>query len=708
MTTLDTPDQPSPPSPDGPLRPDGPDKLTGAARYTADVTVPGMLNAALVPATIPVGRVAAVDVSAAVRAPGVHAVLTAADMPDLQPLPSPPLGHGSLPMRDDVIRHEGQPVALVLADSWEQARYAAGLVGVEYADTAAPLAFEDAPDETPASGHAFWPTDASVGDVEAGLRAADVVVTSDYGTADRHANPIEPSATLAVWDESGSLLVHSSVQALRLTHMTLAGMFRLPPEKVRVICPYVGGGFGAKGYIWSHTILAAAAALVVRRPVKIVLTRAQMFTLSGHQPVNRQTVTLAATRDGALTAIRHHSTHPTAREDGYVEGATRSTGWLYACPAIETRMRVRRVDRPNPTAMRSPGEGIGLFALETAMDELAAELGMDPVELRIRNEPEHEPMTGLPFSTRTLVRCLREGARRFGWERRSAEPRSMRDGHDLIGWGVAAASKDSIGALSSARISMEADGRVCVETAIQEIGTGMPAAIQAVAGPVLGVAAETVRVRHGDTLLPAASPSIGSMSALSVGSAVELAATRLRDELEAAGGLEGLRAAGLERLEAEATWDPAEHMREKLSRNAYGAVFAEVRVDADLGQVRMSRCVGVFGAGRILSPVTARSQMIGGIAWGCGQALLERSVLDTRRGRFRSKNLSGYLVPVNADIGDVDVSFVEDDDRRVSAVGAKGIGELGAIGVAAAIANAVSHATGRRMRELPIRIEHLL
>jgi xanthine dehydrogenase YagR molybdenum-binding subunit len=488
--------------------------------------------------------------------------------------------------------------------------------------------------------------------------------------------------------------------------MVLAAAFALPADQVHISRPFVGGGFGCKGFVHPHQLLTAAAARVLGRPVKLVLSRAQMFTGCGHQPATRQTVTLAAARDGALSAVDHHSVNAAARADDYTEFATAGTRWLYATPALRVTTRVERLDRPQPNPMRAPGPG--MFAVESAMDELAYRLGVDPVVLRLRNEPEVDPVTGQPFSSRPLRACLLEGTRRFGWDSRPPQPRSMRAGSDLLGWGMAVATMDTFRFACSARIRAEANGRVVVEAGTQEIGTGLPAIMTTIAADVLGVPADSVEVHHSDTSLPAAGMTAGSSATMGVGSAVSLAASQLRDKLTAldpsaqGSPAELLTAAGLSSLEAQARWDPAES---PLSIHTYGAVFVEVRVDADLGPVRMNRCVGVYGAGRIINPLAARSQMIGGITWGLGQALLERSTFEPTLGRFLSKNLAGYIIPSNADIGDIDVSFVDD---HASPLGAKGIGELGAVGVAAAIANAAFHATGVRVRDLPITIDRLL
>ena len=732
-------------------RPDGPAKLTGTAVYTADTEIAGVAYAVLVPATVPSGRIAHIDSRAAAAAPGVVAVLTHDNMPRLNLVGTPPLGQSVLPVQDDRVRYEGQPVAVVLADTAEWAHHAAGLVDVAYTDVAAPAALGAGEPVAPVvgllrrprmmsrkfnaealtlrilasasavasgsrrrlAGSRFRvlpaPNDA-VGDIDAGLAGADTVVTATYTTPDRHHNPIEPSATLADWD-GDQLTVHDATQWVFGTRMVLAAAFGLPADHVRVVCPYIGGGFGCKAFVWPHTLLTAAAARVTGRPVKLVLTRAQMFTSCGHQPATRQTVTLGATWDGRLTAIRHHSVNLTSAFDDYAENATDGTRRLYASPAIAVATRVQRTYRPTPTPMRAPDEGVGMFALESAMDELAYSLGIDPVELRLRNEPAVHPMTGRPFSSRPFTDCLRQAAERFGWSDRTPEPGSMRDGDQLTGWGMAAATMNTFRVPASARVGVHADGRTVVEVGTQEIGTGLPGVVTMIAAETLCVDPGSVEVRHGDTHLPETSGTFGSSATMAVGSAVAAAASELRAKLDAlasAGGYAArLGGAGLDSLEAEARWDPVQQGGSH-SIHTYGAVFVEVRVDADLGLVRMPRCVATYAAGRIINPLTARSQFIGGITWGYGQAILEASIFEPQLGRFLSKNLAGYLIPVNADIGNIDVSFVDDADPHVGPLGAKGIGELSAVGVSAAIANAVFHATGARVRDLPITIERLL
>jgi xanthine dehydrogenase YagR molybdenum-binding subunit len=694
-------------------RPDGPAKVTGAARYSADHCRDGMLHAVLVSARVPRGRVAELNCAAARAVGGVAAVLTAADLPRLTPPPVPPLAHSVIPMQDDRVHYEGQPIALVAASTREQAQHAASLVRARYAQTQPAVGFGSAEAVRPDGPYNLADPDLAVGDVAAGMAAADVTVRQTYRTADRHHSPIEPSATLAWWD-GDQLSLQDSAQGIFVVQAALAAAFGLPADHVHVSCPFVGGGFGCKGFVHPHQLLTAAAARVLGRPVQLVLTRGQMFTGCGHQPATRQSVALGAASDGRLTAVEHDSVNAAARADDYAEYGTIGTRWLYATPALRVSTRVERLDRAQPNPMRAPHEGPGMFGVESAMDELAHELGIDPVELRLRNEPEADPVTGQPFSSRPLRACLLEGARRFGWAERTPQPRSMTQGRDLIGWGVAVATMDTFRFPSSARVRAHADGRVIIEAGTQEIGTGLPAMMALIAAKALGVAPEAVHIRHGDTGLPETGMTAGSSATMGVGSAVHAAASELNGKLaalrSAAPGQQPspaalLEAAGLDSLEAEGRWEPA---GSSLSMHTYGAVFAEVRVDPDLGLVRLNRCTGVYGAGRIINPLAARSQMIGGITWGLGQALLEHSVFEPNLGRFLSKNLAGYIIPGNADIGEIDVHFVDDYDEHASPIGAKGIGELGAVGVSAAIANAVFHATGIRVRDLPIRIHHLL
>jgi xanthine dehydrogenase YagR molybdenum-binding subunit len=620
-----------------------------------------------------------------------------------------------LPLQDDRVWYEGQHIGIVVAESLEQAQYAARLVQIDYAVEPAEVDFHRRLDAAIAVD-SWAPADGLVGDVEAGLAAADVRVEATYTTANRHHNPMELSGTIAEWHADGTLTLYDATQHVWGVRAVLADVFGLRPEAVRVRNDFVGGGFGAKGYIWPHPILAAMAARSVGRPVKLSLTRAQAYTSHGYQPATVQTITLGATTDGHLTALRHASVSPTAETDDHVELAGVGSHSLYACPAIETHHRVVRVNTIVPTPMRAPHEGPGLVGLEIAMDELAYALRIDPLELRLRNYAERDPTHGLPFSSKKLRECYLEGAERFGWARRSPEPGSMRDGHDLIGWGLASVLMSTFRMPANARVTIDRRGDVVIEAGCQEIGTGAYTIMPQIAADALGgIDPERVQLRLGDTTLPETGGTFGSSTTLSVGSAVHDAATKLRSRLLALAEDdvppdpdrygEILERVGLEQLAAEGAWSP-EH--ERYSMHSFGAIFVEVGVDRDLRLPRLRRAVGVYSAGRIINPTTARSQMTGGIIWGLGQALLEASEVDRNLGRFVSKNLAGYLVPVNADVPDLDVHFVDEVDAHASAIGARGIGELGAVGVGAAIANAVFHATGIRVRDLPIRPEALL
>jgi xanthine dehydrogenase YagR molybdenum-binding subunit len=688
---------------------DGPAKVTGRAVYTADTPVAGLVCAVAAVSTVPRGRVLRIDACAARAAAGVLAVITHENAPRLRV----PRGAAQsfLPLQDDLVHHEGQPVALAVAETLEQALHAAALVRVEYEAAPARLDFRACLDEAVKAATYIEP-DSLAGDVEAGLARAEALIDERYRTADRHHHPLEPSVTVAEW-HGDDLLLHDSTQWVWGVRAAVASAFGLDPGRVRVRNEFVGGGFGCKGSIWPHPVLAALAARVAGRPVRLVLTRAHTFTFHGHQPATEQTVTIGACRDGTLTALRHTSVNPTSATDTFVEYAATASRSLYACPAIETRHRVVALDRPLPTPMRAPWEGLGMVGLEIAMDELAYALDLDPLELRLRNYAEADPTSGRPFSSKRLRDCYLRGADRFGWGRRSMRPGSLRDGRDLVGWGMASAIQTPFAWPAAARITIDRRGRVLIEAGTQEIGTGASTVLPQLAAEVLGVDPEQVAIHLADTALPETGGTFASSTTMSVGSAVVDAATRLRADLgELAGAAdveparyaELLREHGLDRLSADGAWTPG-----RVALHTFGAVFAEVRVDADLCIPRVSRLLAVYSAGRIVNPRTARSQLTGGLVWGIGQALLEASEMDLRHGRFLSKNLSGSLVPVNADVPELDVSFIEDEfDPHAGRIGGKGVGELGAVGVGAAIANAVFHATGVRVRELPIRPEVLL
>jgi len=724
---------------------DGRLKVTGGAHYTADVPLPGALHGAIVHSTIANGRTISIDASAAERAPGVVAVFTYRNMPRMNPTPKPwshlhPYGQGYLPLQDDWIHYAGQPVALVIAKTLDQAAFAGTLVRIKYDVKPAVVFNAETAKHAVDPPRFLWPVTSSVGDPTKGLADGAVKIEQVYTTADRHHNQMEPHVTVASWDATGKLTLFETTQHISGTRELVAIVLGVPQDKVEVVSHFLGGGFGGKGYVWPHTLMAAVAARVIAQPVRIQLTRAQMYSMVGHQPATIQTIALAADKGGKLSGIRHESISPTPVFDSYIEYAANVTRSLWgASSGISTGHKVVHVNRNTPTAMRSPHEALGHFAIESAMDELAYSIGIDPVALRLLNDTAVDPYSGRPFSTRGLRRCLIEGAQRFGWDKRNPEPRSMRDGQYLVGQGVAAAIYTHWRWPAKARVTVRRNGTALVESGMHEIGGGTYTVMRQVAADALGLSPDKVDVHLGDTRLPASHAAIGSATMANAGASVLLAAIAVRDkaialartgrnapfanasakDIVASNGRltvgnrsvaygELLEQNGLDSLVGDGDYDPVEEAKGPNAIFSFSAVFAEVRVDENLGLVRLNRFVGAYDAGRIINPRTARSQAIGGIIWGVGQALLEQSETDPRMARFLHQNYSGYLVPTNADIPDLDVIFAGEFDSEASLLGAKGLGELTAVSVAPAIVNAVYHATGKRIRDLPVTVEKLL
>jgi xanthine dehydrogenase YagR molybdenum-binding subunit len=726
---------------------DGRLKVTGTARYTADVPLAGLTHAAIVYSTIANGRTVSIDTTSAEEASGVLAVFTHRNMPRMNPTPKPwshlhPQGQSYLPLQDEKILYAGQPIALVVAATLAHAMHAATLVRVEY-EVHPPVVFGPETVKDAIEPPQFlWPVASSVGDADKAIASSTIRIEQTYTTSDRHHNPMEPHVTTAVWDNEGTLTLYDTTQHIFGTKDLVSMVLGIPAAKVNVVSHFLGGGFGCKGYVWPHTLLAALVAKVLNRPVRVQLTRAQMYSMVGHQPATIQTIALGAGKDGKLTGIRHHSISPTSIFDNYIEYAALCARSLWgASGGISTNHKVVPVNRNTPTVLRPPHEGLGHFALESAMDELAYATGVDPVALRLLNDTEIDPDSGRPFSTRAMRKCLAEGAARFGWNERTPEPRSMRDGHYLIGQGMACAIYTHWRWPATARVTLSSDGSALVEAGTHDIGSGTYTVMQQVAADTLGLPLEKVTVRLGDTRLPTSHPSIGSATMANAGASVMLAAQAARhkaielaltgqdapfagatadDVLVVNGKLalaskdlhvtyaELLRRNGLDTLVADGNYDPVEEVKGPKAIFSFSALFAEVRVDPDFGLVRLNRFVGAYDAGRIINPKTARSQAIGGIIWGVGQALVEQSETDPVMGRFLNRNYSGYLVPTNADIPQLDVLFVGEFDEEASPLGVKGLGELTAVSVAPAIANAVYHATGKRVRDLPITVEKLL
>ncbi|SCK20989.1 xanthine dehydrogenase YagR molybdenum-binding subunit [Streptomyces sp. WMMB 714] len=731
-------------------RVDGRPKVTGAARYPTEFPVPGMAHACLVGARVASGRVLSVDASAAWEEPGVLAVLTHENLPRIagQPplVPSlfggPAPGETFFPMQDDVVHYGGQHIALVVADTHERAQHTASLLRIGYEESEPLTTIEQGRDqayEPEAIFGGFLPARNSRGDVAAGLAEASVRVEGTYRFAANNHNPLETSGTTAVWD-GDELLLHDGTQGVTATQLTVAALLGVPLSKVRVVSPYVGGSFGCKAMVWHHPALAAMAARAVGRPVKLALTREQMFTSCGHREEQEQHIALGATEDGKLTALSHHKLSPTSPFDDWAEPSLQTAAQMYACPNYEGSYRLFRANTMTPTFMRGPGDSSGMFALECAMDELACRLGIDPVELRLRNLASADPASGRPWSSNGIEECFERGAARFGWYDRDPEPRVRREGAWLIGTGMAAAGYPAPppGTPQRARARIYADGSVVVQAATPEFGTGVATAMAQVAADALGVPVSRCRFEKGDTDFPGIAAAVGSAGAGMISAAVHTAATALREQLvgEAVADPgsplhgadpsqvavhDGAMTAGrasepytdlLRRnhrpdAEASGTWDPP-GMDAPYATATFGAQFAEVAVDPELGLVRVRRMTGAFAPGRVLNARTARSQLMSGMLWGLGQALLEANHMEPGTGRWVNASLADYLVAVNADAPDVAVELVEVEDREVNPLGVKGVGEIGQVGANAAIANAVHHATGRRVRKMPVTVEDLM
>ncbi len=709
-------------------RVDGRRKVTGAAKYAADFRHDRLAHAVLVQSTIAKGRITAIDTAAAGRAPGAITILTHLNAPKLgikpasdkgAPTKSGKLGDDRPPFSDDVIHYAGQHVALVVAGTLDQARHAASLVKVRYQEEKPVLTAEEG---TPYIPEKSMGRDLQHhrGDVDAALAAAGtsgiIKVQQTYNIPIETNNPMEPSATVAVWD-GDKLTVEDATQAVVGTKYILAKAFGVPPENVRVLCPFTGGGFGCKGFQWPHTILAAMAARVIRRPVQLNLTRQQMFTSVGHRPSTEQTMTLAAQKDGKLTALRHETLQPTSTTTEFVEPCGITTSKiLYACENVSTPHKLVRVNIGPPTPMRAPGDCPGSFALESAMDELAVALAMDPIELRLRNYADKDPAEGKPWSSKHLKECYERGAEKFGWKKRSHEPRSMKDGDLLVGWGMATALYPGNRRPASARIKLSSDGRALVQAATQDLGTGSYTIFTQVAADALGLPIEKITFELGDTEFPEAPVSGGSNTAASVSEAILQAAATLKQKLlNATGNGETSRSftdllaqSKLPSIETEATVKLEDEKTKAYSIHSWGAQFCEVKIDPALPRVQVTRWVSVIDGGRILNTRLGRSQIMGGVTMGIGMALLEHTAYDPRTGRPVTDNFADYAIPVNADIPEIEVELLNHPDPVINTLGCRGIGEIGITGTAAAVANAVYHATGKRVRDLPITPDKLL
>ncbi|MFF4336063.1 xanthine dehydrogenase family protein molybdopterin-binding subunit [[Kitasatospora] papulosa] len=682
------------------VRREGRDKVTGTARYAAEHTSADCLYGWIVPATVPTGRVTAIRTADALAVPGVHTVLTHDNAPRLKEPDDPILAV----LQDDRVPHRGWPVALVLAESLEAARAGASAVHAEYTATGHDVVLTgDHPGlYIPEEANGGHPGLRERGDAMRAFEAAPVRIDATYTLHGLHNHPMEPHASTARWSD-GHLTVHDSSQGSTAVRNSLATALGLDRNRITVVSEHVGGGFGSKGTPRPQSVLAAMAARHTGRPVQLALPRRYMAAIVGHRAPTLQRVRLGADRDGVLSSVSHEIVTQTSRIKEFVEQAAVPARVMYASPHSRTEHRVVALDVPSPSWMRAPGEASGMYALESAMDELACALGIDPVELRLRNEPQAEPDSGRPFSSRNLAACLTQGAARFGWNDRDPRPAAREEGPWLLGTGVASATYPVLVSRSAASAQAAPDGSYRVRVNATDIGTGARTVLAQIAASVLGTDPENVQIDVGSSDLPTASVAGGSSGTASWGSAVHKAATALVRRLaEHTGPLppDGLTV----------TADTGDETAQEspYARHAFGAHFAEVAVDSLTGEVRVRRLLGMYAAGRILNSRTARSQFIGGMVMGLGMALTEGSTMDPAFGDFTESDLASYHVPSCADVPDIQAHWIDEDDPHLNPMGSKGIGEIGIVGTAAALGNAVRHATGARLRTLPLTPDKLL
>lgn len=730
-------------------RVDGPAKVTGQAKYAAEWNVPGLLHGFIASSTIAKGRIRSIDTAAALRVKGVLHVFTHENRPNLALFDrsyrddDSPAGSPFRPLYDNRIVCSGQPIALVVAESREAARLAASLLQVEY---------DPEPHETnlqrqrksaysPKGRLGFEEPPKPRGKPEQALTAAPIRIDAEYFTPAEHHSPMEPHATTVIWEESGALTVYDKTQGVQNSQRYISQVFGISTDEVRVLAPFVGGAFGSGLRPQYQLFLAVMAARELQRSVRVEMTRQQMFTF-GHRPATWQRVALGATEDGKLQAIEHEAIAETSHFEDYVENVVTWSGMLYQCDNVSLDYKVVKLDVFTPLDMRAPGAALGIFALECAMDELAHKAGMDPIELRLKNYSEHDQLHDHPYSSKELRACYEQGAAQFGWAARSPQPRSMRDGKQLVGMGMATGAWEAMQMPASAKAVLSCDGKLTVSSATTDIGTGTYTVMSQLAADALGLGIEDVQFKLGDTDLPTSPMQGGSWTVSSVGTAVKEACEKIRarlfklaqkltdsplvnatleevtftrgmiqlkqDPSAAISFVDAMRSGKALFIEEKAISTPAVSRQMQYTRCTHSAVFVEVKVDEDLGTIEVSRVVSAIAGGRIVNPSTARSQILGGVVWGMGMALQEESVIDHQLGRFIKHNLADYHFPVSADVHKIEVIFVQEDDSIVNPLGVKGLGEIGIIGVAAAIANAIFHATGRRVHSLPITLDKLL
>lgn len=693
---------------------DGVLKVTGTATYATDYPVKNLAYAVIIKSTIAAGSITQFDSAEAEKVPGVLAVISHLNAPKLNV--NGGLRGGALLQSPDIVFY-GQNIGVVVAETFEQARHASRLIKVSYNKTAEKTDFEKLhPEAKPAKDKDK--ADAVKGDIDAAFAAAEFKVDAVYETPIEHHNPMEPHSTIAHW-ESEKLTLYNGSQIINGAQTAAAGTLGVSPQNVRIVSPHIGGGFGSKGGQWANLALAAVAAKAVNRPVKLALTRQQMFNSVGLRQRNLQHIRLGAGKDGKLTAMAHETTTFSAINNEFVEPCGDCTKVMYDVPNTKITYRVVPMNVILPTYTRGPGKSTGSYALESAMDELAYQLKMDPIELRRVNEATKDPFSGKPFSSRATLQCLDAGAKAFGWDKRQMQPRSVKKGDLLIGYGVACGTYPAHQRDSSAIVKLKRTGsdvKAIIELAASDLGTGTHTILAQVAADALGLSVDKIEVRIGDSSLPPAAGSVGSVGASSFSNAVNDVCVKATDELIAKSGKQYFkRPTAREMMISENmnTYDTRVDSKPspeaaKYSTHSFNANFAEVSVNAYTGMVRVNRFLAVTGAGKILNPKTARSQIIGGNIWGIGMALTEESIMDPRYGNFVTRSFADYHVPANLDIGELDTIFIPEEDKIVNTMGVKGIGEVSIVGVAAAVANAVFNATGKRVRNLPIIPDKLI
>jgi len=694
---------------------DGLLKVTGAAEYATDYKIKNPAHAFIFKSTIAAGRIVDIDPSEAEKSAGVLTVITHKNAPKLN-LNGGIRGGGLL--QNGQVEYFGQNIGVIVAETFEQARFAARLIRVNYEKAEAKVDFEKHEKEA-VRPKAEDRKDAVRGDVETALRAAEYKIEAVYETPIEHHQPMAPHATVAVWEAADKLTLYNESQVVNGVQNSIAQTFNLKPENVRVITPHIGGGFGSKGGAWGHVVLAAIAAQVIKRPVRLVLTRQMMFNSVGLRQRNKQTLRLAATKNGKLTALAHETVTHCAINGEFVEPCGDCSKLMYDAPNSLISYRVAPMNIIIPTYTRGPGKSTGSFALESAIDELTYQLKIDPVEFRLKNEPAKDPSNGKPWSSRSVVECLRKGAEVFGWDKRKFEPRSNRQGNYLIGYGVACGTYPARQRDTSALVKLARSGgdvRASIELAASDLGTGTHTILAQMAADALQLPMTKIGVKIGDSSLPPAAGSVGSVGAASFANAVNDACVQAINELQAKTNRQWfvaptaaqlMEAANLSEFQTRVNAKPPAEAA-NYSAHSFNANFAEVWVNDSTGMVKVPRFVAVTGAGRILNPKTSRSQIIGGVIWGIGMALTEESLLDSRWGNFVTRSFADYHIPSNLDIGEIETIFIEEEDKIVNKLGVKGIGEVGITGVAAAVANAIFNATGKRVRNLPITPDKLL